>query len=80
MAHDNDMVNFGRDAAFLAHLGLHVALVARKNMIDPFFYDVSFNRGGSIGVFTDMDAALAWLKGVVERRIHKSNCGGIIFH
>jgi hypothetical protein len=52
----------GNDAAFMARLGLKVALVARKDMIDSFFYNVAYNRGGDLGVFTDLGAARAWLE------------------
>ena len=52
----------GEDAAVLGRLGLRVAIVARLDMIDSFFEDVAFNRGGNIGVFTDMGAARDWLQ------------------
>ena len=52
----------GEDAAFMTSVGLHVALLARKDMIDPFFNNIIFNRSGNIGVFADMDDALAWLQ------------------
>ena len=52
----------GEDAAALRSYGLRVALVAREEMIDPFFEDVTFNRGGNVGVFTDIDTARDWLK------------------
>jgi len=52
----------GEDAAVLSKLGLRVAIVARMDMIDSFFQDVAFNRGGNIGVFTDMEAAREWLQ------------------
>jgi len=51
----------GEDAAVLSQFGLRVAIVAREEMIDSFFEDVAFNRGGNIGVFTDVDAARDWL-------------------
>jgi hypothetical protein len=53
----------GEDAAAISNGGLHVAILAREDMLDPLFEDVAFNRGGNIGVFTDMNAALAWLQG-----------------
>lgn len=52
----------GEDAAALSSFGLRVAIVAREDMIDSFFEDVAFNRGGNIGVFTDTDAARDWLE------------------
>ena len=52
----------GKDAAFLARIGLRIALVARNDMIDPFFYDVASNRGANLGVFLDIDAARFWLQ------------------
>jgi len=56
------MFRAGEDAAVLNQFGFRLAIVAREDMIDPFFEDVAFNRGGNIGVFTNMDAALSWLK------------------
>jgi hypothetical protein len=52
----------GEDAAFLARIGLRIALVAREDMRDPFFDNVVVNRGGNAGVFTDMDSARDWLQ------------------
>jgi hypothetical protein len=52
----------GEDAASLARIGLHVALLAREDMLNTFFDNVVFNRGGDVGIFTDMDAALEWLQ------------------
>lgn len=52
----------GKNAAILSHLSLRVALLAREDMIDPFFENVVSNRGGKIGLFTDKQAALAWLE------------------
>ena len=57
-----EMFQTGKDAAFLAFIGLRIALLAREDMIDPFFDDVAFNHGGNIGIFTDMEAARAWLQ------------------
>jgi hypothetical protein len=51
----------GTDAAFLTRLGLRIALLAREDMVEPFFQDVVSNRGGDVGVFTDMDTARDWL-------------------
>jgi len=52
----------GEDVAVLSSFGLRVAIVTREEIIDPFFEDVAFNRGGTVGVFTDMDTARDWLK------------------
>ena len=52
----------GEDAAALNRFGFRVALVAREDMLDPFFADVAFNRGGNVGVFTDIDTARTWLQ------------------
>ena len=52
----------GEDAAALTGVGLRIAIVAREDMLDPFFENVAFNRGGYLGVFTDMDTALTWLQ------------------
>jgi hypothetical protein len=49
------------DAAHLAQVDLRVALLAREDMIDPFFADVAYNRGALIGIFTDVSAATDWL-------------------
>ncbi|MBD3391161.1 MAG: hypothetical protein GF418_03805 [Chitinivibrionales bacterium] len=51
----------GSDAAQLMRRGIRIALVARKEMLDPFFKKVSSNRGGDVGVFTDIDEARQWL-------------------
>jgi hypothetical protein len=56
----------GKDAAFLFREGFRIALVARKDLIDPFFEDVVSNRGGNVGVFTDMDTALDRLQRQAE--------------
>ena len=56
------MFQAGKDAAFLTRVGLRVALLAREDMLDPFFDNVVSNRGGDIGVFTDMDTARDWLQ------------------
>ena len=52
----------GEDAAVLSRFGFRVAIVAREDMLDPFFEDVAFNRGGNVGVFTDIDTARNWLQ------------------
>ena len=51
----------GVDASDLHSFGLRVALVARKEMISSFFDDVTHNRGAPVQVFSDMEAACAWL-------------------
>ena len=56
------MFQAGEDAAFLNRLGLRIALLAREDMLDPFFANVVSNRGGDVGIFTDMDSALDWLQ------------------
>jgi hypothetical protein len=57
-----DLYHAGKDAASLANLHLRTALVAREDMLNTFFEDVVFNRGGSLRVFTSTEAALAWLQ------------------
>jgi len=52
----------GKDAAFLSYVGLLIAIVAREDMLDPFFDTVAHNRGGQVGIFTDMDTARNWLQ------------------
>ena len=56
------LLQAGKNAASLAHIGLRVAFVAREDMLDRFFESVSFNRGGTSGVFTKMDTAREWLE------------------
>ena len=56
------MFSAGESAALLSRLSLRVALLAREDMIDPFFETVVSNRDGKIGVFTEKPAALAWLE------------------
>ena len=58
------MFRAGVDAAFLSRIGLRVALLAREDMIDPFFDNVARNRCAAMGVFTDMDSASEWLRSV----------------
>ena len=58
----------GEDAAILAQMGLRIGFVAREDMLDTFFDTVVFNRGGNVGVFTDMHAAEEWLRGIPEGR------------
>jgi hypothetical protein len=50
------LLRAGEDAAFLTHAGFCIALVARWDMRDSFFDNVVFNRGGNVGMFTEMDA------------------------
>lgn len=56
-----EIFELGEDSVALTRQGLRVALVARQDMIDRLFEDVAFNRGGIIGVFTDMDEARDWV-------------------
>lgn len=56
------MFRSGEDAAFLSRIGLRIALLAREDAIDPFFEDVVTNRGGDVGIFTDIKAASDWLE------------------
>jgi hypothetical protein len=58
-----ELLELGKDAAYLRKLGLRVAFLAREDMLDPFFDNVAFNRGAIIGVFTDLSAANDWLEG-----------------
>ena len=55
----------GVDAASLNEFDLSIALVARKDMLDPFFDDVIRNRCARMDVFLDMESASAWID---ERR------------
>lgn len=57
-----DLYRAGEDIANLTRLGLRVALIAREDMLDPFFEDVAVNRGGRVAVFTDPEEAAAWVK------------------
>lgn len=52
----------GQDAARAARMGLRIALLARPDMVDPFFDDVTRNRGAEIGIFMHAEAALDWLR------------------
>lgn len=56
-----DLFRAGADAATLIHLGMRMALLAREDMLNPFFDNVVHNRGGLVGVFTDMNTAHDWL-------------------
>ena len=58
-----ELFNIGEDATFLTRLGLRVALLAREDMLDRFFENVVYNRGGVVGIFTDVDSANDWLEG-----------------
>jgi len=53
----------GEDVATLSHKGLRIALLVTKDMIDPFFETVAWNRGGDPRIFTDMQAARDWIEG-----------------
>lgn len=57
-----ELYRAGKDATHLSRLNLRVAIVAREDMVDLFFEDVAFNRGGDIQVFTTLAAARKWLK------------------
>jgi hypothetical protein len=56
------LLQAGKNAATLAHIGLRVAFVAREDMLDRFFESVSFNRGGTSIVFTKMNTAREWFE------------------
>ncbi|MBN1433417.1 hypothetical protein JW921_01575 [Candidatus Fermentibacterales bacterium] len=58
-----ELFRAGADVASLARNGIRVALLAREEMLDPFFEDVAVNRGGNVAIFTDDAEALAWLRG-----------------
>src|SRR5687768_1186011 len=51
----------GVDAASLRRFDLCVALLARKDMVSPFFDDVIRNRCALVEVFTDMESARRWI-------------------
>ena len=52
----------GKDAASLAGLGIRIALLAKEDMLEPFFDNVAYNRGGQVGIFTDIDSARDWIE------------------
>lgn len=52
----------GVDAAAMNSFGLRVALLARADMIDSFFDDVTHNRGAPVKVFTDLADASSWVR------------------
>ena len=52
----------GVDAASLNAFGLHVALIAREDMLSSFFDDVTHNRAAQVRVFTDLEGAQVWLR------------------
>ena len=56
-----DMFKAAKDLASLMKHSIHVAFLAREDMLDPFFTDVARNRGSVMAVFTDADAAAEWL-------------------
>jgi hypothetical protein len=51
----------GVDAATLNEFNLCVALVARKDMISPFFDDVIRNRCARVEVFKELESARSWI-------------------
>ena len=51
----------GVDAAALNQFGLRVALIAREDMLSPFFDDVTHNRAAQVRVFTDLESARSWI-------------------
>jgi hypothetical protein len=55
----------GVDAASLNEFRLHVALIAREDMLSSFFDDVTYNRAAQVRVFTNLESAQVWLR---ERR------------
>lgn len=55
------LLRAAEDAAKLPGLNIRVALVARTEMVDPFFETAAFNRGGLVRVFLDPDEAKSWL-------------------
>jgi hypothetical protein len=57
-----DLLRAGLDALSLSGVGLRTALLAREDMLDRFFENVVYNRGGQVGIFTDMDGARDWLE------------------
>ena len=56
------MFQAGKDAASLSRIGLRVAFLAREDALDPLFETVATNRGGHVGIFTDMEAARNWIE------------------
>lgn len=55
----------GQDVARYLARDFKVAVLYPKDFINQFAEDVAVNRGASMGVFSDLDEALSWLK---ERR------------
>lgn len=51
----------GVDAAVTTREELCVAMVARPELLSPFFDDVIHNRGAHVHVFTDMEHARFWI-------------------
>jgi hypothetical protein len=51
----------GEDVASLTSFKIRIVIIAREDMLDSFFENVSKNRGGNVRVFTNVDAARAWL-------------------
>ena len=50
----------GEDAASASRVSLRIALLAREEQVDTFFSNVVSNRGGQVGVFTDIESARSW--------------------
>ena len=58
-----ELFRAGVDVSRLNQIGLRLALVARSDMLSPFFDDVIRNRVAPVHVFTDLESASAWLNG-----------------
>jgi hypothetical protein len=56
------MFRSGEDFVATTRLGLRIALVAREEILDTFFDNVVYNRGGILGIFTDINDAFEWLQ------------------
>ena len=56
-----ELFRAGLDAVSLNQFDLCVALVARPDMLSPFFDDVIHNRCARVCVFTDPESAASWL-------------------
>jgi hypothetical protein len=56
------LLRAGEDVASMTRMGIHIAILAREDMLDPFFEDVAVNRGASVKVFTELDTARSWLE------------------
>jgi hypothetical protein len=63
-----ELFRAGDDLASLVPRGLRVALVARSDTVDDgFFENVASNRGASVKVFTDPEAARRWVAATRDR-------------